>query len=317
MKGGGKDQVSLLELMERYPDEAAARRFFEDSIWPGGKRCCSRCGSLRTFRVSHPTMPYKCSDCRRYFSVRTGTVLESSNLPLRKWLVAIHLELEHPKGLSSPQVGKTIGVTQATSWHMGHRIREALAQEGKGERFDGPCEIDETFIGGKRKHMRVKPKGRGTVGKIPVVGLFDRATGRVSAEVVPDTTKSTLQRFVRARIKPDTTVVYTDELQSYDGLPRRESVNHSAGQYVDGEVHTNSIESFWAGVKRGFKGVHHRWSVKHLQRYIDEHVGRFNLRGLGTLAKMARLASLMAGTRLKYDDLVGKSPQAARARGGG
>ena len=130
MKGGGKDQVSLLELLERYPDEAAARKFFEDSIWPGGKRCCSRCGSLRTYRVSHRTMPFKRADCRRYFSARTGTVLESSNLPFRTWLIALHAELEHPKGLSSPQVAKTIGVTQSTAWHMGHRIRAALAQEG-------------------------------------------------------------------------------------------------------------------------------------------------------------------------------------------
>ncbi|MDE0260175.1 MAG: IS1595 family transposase [Gammaproteobacteria bacterium] len=321
MKGGSEDQISLLELMERYPDEAAARKFFEDSIWPSGKRCCSRCGSLRTFRVSHPTMPYKCTDCRRYFSIRTGTVLESSNLPLRKWLVAIHLELDHPKGLSSPQVAKSIGITQSTSWHLGHRIREALAQEGKGERFDGPVEVDETFVGGKKKNMskerREKYRGRGTIGKTPIAGMLDRATGRVSAEVVPDTTKDTLQRFVLERIKPGVTVVFTDELKAYIGLPNHKSVNHSAFEFVRGDVHTNSLESFWAGIKRSFKGVYHKWSRRHLQRYIDEHVGRFNLRGLGTIAKMERLASLMVGTRLKYDDLVGKSPQAARAPGAG
>jgi len=265
-------------------------------------------------------MPFKCTDCGKYFSIRTGTVLARSNLSLRKWLFAIYAELEHPKGLSSLQLAKTLDVADSTAWHLGHRIREALAQEGKSERFDGPVEVDEVYVGGKRKHMsrerRERYKGRGTVGKIPIVGAFDRATGRVSAEVVHDTTKETLQRFVRARIREGTTVVYTDELQSYTGLERHESVNHSAYEFVRGDVHTNNIESFWSTLKRSHKGVYHRWSRDHLQRYVHEFCARFNLRHLGSLAKMERVAYLMVGRQLRYTDLVGKNSQVARVRSG-
>ena len=316
MGGPSRDQqLSIFQLLERYPDEDSARKFFEDSIWPEGKRCCSHCGSTRTYRVSHPTMPYRCGEreCGKYFSCRTGTPMQASNLSLRTWLLAVFLELEHPKGISSCQLAKLLGVTQATAWHTGHRIRAALAQEGgRGERFDGPVEVDETFVGGKLKHMtkerREQYRGRGTVSKVPVCGLFDRATGRVSAEVVPNTSKATLQRFVFSRVKAGTTVVFTDELASYHGLPRHHAVTHSAGEYVrasdDGLVHTNSVESFWSTFKRSYKGVYHLWTPKHLSRYVAEFTGRFNLKNLGTQARMEQLARLMAGARLRYVDLV-------------
>lgn len=321
MGGTSRDQkTGLYRLMERYPTEAEARRFFEQAIWGSSGRCCGHCGSLRTYRVAHRSMPFKCSDCARYFSVRTGTVLARSNLSLRKWLFAIYAVVEHPKGTSSLQLAKLLDIAASTSWHMGHRVREALAQEGKSERFDGPVEVDEVYIGGRKRNWsqekRRRYKGRGTVGKIPIAGVFDRATGRVSAAVVPDTSKRTLQRFVRARIREGTTVVYTDELQSYTGLERHKSVNHSAYEFVRGDVHTNNIESFWSTLKRSHKGVYHRWSRDHLQRYVHEFCARFNLRHLGSLAKMERVAFLMAGRRLSYRDLVSKSPQVASAQGG-
>ncbi|MCY4594109.1 MAG: IS1595 family transposase [Bryobacterales bacterium] len=212
-------------------------------------------------------MPYWCRDCRSYFSVRTGTALERSKVPLRKWAIAIYLELTSLNSVSSMKLHRDIGVTQATAWFMLHRIRQAWFDTDDDGSFNGPVEVDETYFGGKRQNMsRSKRKaltGRGPVGKTAVVGAKDRATNQVSAKVVTSTDSETLQGFVKDNADPDATI-YTDEATAYESLPfDHETVKHSVGEYVKGQAHINRVESFWATLKRAHKGTFHKISPKH------------------------------------------------------
>ena len=244
--------LSLIEVMDLFPSEEAATKWFEGIVWGGG-RCCGKCGSLKTREANHKTMPYWCTDCRSYFSVRTGTPLAKSNVPLRKWAIAIYLCLTSLKSVSSMKLHRDLKVTQSTAWFMLHRIREAWAPKlGSGGEipFTGPVEVDEKYMGGKRKNMsnakrrELADTGRGAVGKTAVVGMRDRATNQVRAEVVDSTDKTTLQGFVVEHTSP-AAMVYTDEAAVYADLPRdHESVKHSVSEYVRGQAHTNGIESF-------------------------------------------------------------------------
>ena len=301
-----REGISLIELGEMFPDEAAAREWFEVHVWPNG-RYCPRCGSTRTHKASHKKCPYRCSDCRAYFSVKTGTALEASKVPLRKWVFAIYLEATSLKGVSSMKLHRDLHVTQRTAWFMLHRLREAWAVKGP-EVYSGPLEVDETFMGGKRANMskakRKELTGRGTVGKTIVAGAKDRATNRVSAAVVEGTDAGTLQGFLVSRAQPGATV-YTDEHSSYLGMAfEHDSVTHGAGEYVKGDVHTNGIESFWAMLKRAHKGTFHKISPKHMQRYVNEFAGRHNIRDADTIDQMRSMVAGMVGKRLLYRDLV-------------
>lgn len=300
-----REGISLLELAKIFPDESVARRWFEAMAWPHGREC-PHCGSDDTYEGTHRSMPYRCRSCWKQFSVRTGTVLAWSKVPLRKWAYAIYLDVTSLKGVSSMKLHRDLGVTQKTAWFMQQRLREAFGQLVPDDPMAGPVEVDEMYIGGleRNKHEAKELRaGRGPVGKTAVVGSRDRATGHVGAKVVPNTASGTLQGFVeerRVRNEP----VYTDGATANDGLSNRETVAHSVGEYVRGQAHTNGIESFWARLKRAHKGVFHRLSVKHLQRYVKEFAARHSIRDLDTAEQMARIAAAMAGGRLMYRDLV-------------
>ena len=293
--------ISLMELTTMFPDEDAAVVWFEQVRWADDRRC-PHCGSEATAETpNRKPMPYRCSGCKTYFSVRTGTVLQSSRLPLRKWAFAVYLVLTNLKSVSSMKLHRDLGVTQKTAWFMLHRIREAWVQD-TAVSFEGPVEVDETYVGGlernKHDHTRVHA-GRGPVGKTAVVGVKDRASGQVAARVVARVDGPTLRGFVAEHTAP-TAEVYTDDASAYKGLARHSTIRHSAGEYVDGDVHTNGVESCWSMLKRAHKGTFHKMSKKHLQRYVDEFVARANIREFGTRVQMESVVRSMVGRRLPY-----------------
>ena len=315
--------LSLIEVMDLFPTEEAATKWFEGIVWGRG-RCCGKCGSLKTREANHKTMPYWCTDCRSYFSVRTGTPLARSNVPLRKWAIAIYLCLTSLKSVSSMKLHRDLKVTQSTAWFMLHRIREAWAPKlggGGGIPFTGPVEVDEKYVGGKRKNMsntkrrELADTGRGAVGKTAVVGMRDRATNQVRAEVVESTDKPTLQGFVVEHTSP-AAMVYTDEASVYSDLPRdHETVKHSVSEYVRGQAHTNGIESFWAMLERAHKGTFHKMSPKHLDRYVKEFAGKKNFRESDTLDQMSATVVGLMGRELPYRKLIADNglPSGARS----
>ncbi len=291
--------LSLIDIMDMFPDEVSASKWFESIMWPAG-RCCGHCGSTETKPVPNAKpMPYWCKDCRSYFSVRTGTALQRSKVPLRKWAIAVYLELTSLKSVSSMKLHRDISVRQSTAWFMLHRIREAW-NTGPGQ-FAGPVEADETYFGGKRKNMsNAKRKelagtGRGAVGKTAVVGVKDRETKQVRAKVVENTDKPTLQGFVVEHTSPGATV-YTDEASAYEGLPfKHETVRHSVAEYVRDQAHTNGMESFWATLKRAHTGTFHKMSPKHLNRYVNEFAGKHNIRDADTIDQMQHVVAGLVG----------------------
>ncbi len=305
--------ITIMEFSEMVPDEAKAQSLLESWFWPNGRHC-PRCKSLRTVESRHANMPYWCTECRSYFSVRTGNLLEASKVPLRKWAWAIYLHLTSLKGVSSMKLHRDIGVSQPTAWFMLQRIRKAFDGDDEPP-FTGPVELDEAYFGGKRHNMsntkrkNLEGTGRGAVGKTAVVGAKDRKTGKVKAQVVDTPDRSTLQSFVDANVAFGATI-YTDGASAYHGVGNmfnnihHHSVNHTVGEYVRGMAHTNGVESFWAMLKRGYQGTYHRISPKHLHRYIAEFAGRHSIRALDTLDQMAALAQGMVGKRLKYRELV-------------
>ena len=301
--------ITLIDVVQQFDTEEKAEAWFIKQRWPNGV-LCPKCGSDKVSpRPTRKPQPFRCRACRKDFSVKTGTVMHSSKIPLYKWAIAYYLYMTNLKGVSSMKLHRDLGITQSCAWHMGHRIRESMATHDHRFGADGgEVEADETYVGGleKNKHESKKLKaGRGTVGKTPIVGLKDRETNQVKTEVVEKTDKKTLQGFVHQNTGADAQV-YTDEALAYKGLERKhEAVSHSAREYVRGMAHTNGIESHWALLKRGIDGIYHHISVKHLHRYAVEFAERHNHRPLDTAEQMNVLVTRSEGRRLRFVDLIG------------
>ena len=250
----------LMELTEMFPDNETAEAWFVAQRWSSGV-CCPECGSLDVQdRKTRKPQPYRCRDCRKDFSVKTGTLMHASNLGYRTWAFAIYMVVTNLKSVSSMKLHRDLKITQKTAWHLMHRIRENW--DDRSGSFAGPIEVDETYVGGKRRNMhnaqRKELTGRGSVGKTAVVGAKDRATNKVAAKVVTATDKETLQGFVKDWAATHATV-YTDDASAYDALPFDHAViKHSLSEYVKGDVHTNGIESLWSMLKRAHKGTFHK-----------------------------------------------------------
>ena len=304
-----REGLTIIQLMDMFPTEESATIWFESTIWPNGRHC-PKCGSVETKEVPNAKpMPYYCKGCRSYFSVRTNTPMARANVPLRKWAIAIYIVLTSLKSVSSMKLHRDLGVSQPTAWFMLHRIREAWGDDGD-EPFDGPVEVDETYMGGKRKNMsnakrrELKDTGRGPVGKTAVVGIKDRATNEARAEVVTATDAETLQEFVEENTEEDATV-FTDEAKAHSGLERdHETVKHSVSEYVRGLAHTNGMESLWSMLKRAHGGTFHKMSPKHLHRYVSEFAGKHNIRESNTLVQMRDTVVRLVGRNLFYRDLI-------------
>ncbi len=306
--------ISLVEFFNRFSDDLAAEAWVESVRWPNGP-VCYHCGSIRVSRVkSRKPMPFRCKDCRKHFSVKYGTIMQGSPLGVQTWILAVYLLTTGLKGTSSLKLRRDLGVTQKTAWFLAHRIRVAMDRDGG--LFAGPVEVDETFIGGREinKHADKRIKaGGGTVGKTAVFGAKDRATGKISAKVVPDVRAATLLDAVSEVAEPGA-VVYTDEWNGYARLRRRgydhEKVKHSVSQWVDGMAHTNGIESVWSLFKRGYHGTYHSMSKEHLGRYVSEFECRHNDRLSDTEHQMAEVVRHMEGRLLPYQQLIASGPHA-------
>jgi transposase-like protein len=302
-----KSTISTFELFTLIPDAETARLYLEARLWPNGVTCPTCTDRERI--TNRKGDFYRCNRCETTFTVRTGTIFERSHVPLHKWLYAMYLVVTARKGISSMQLAKEIGVTQKTAWFMLQRLREACS--GKMDKLSGLIEVDECFVGGKEanKHESKKLRmGRGSVGKTAVVGLRERG-GRTIAFPVENTDKEALQGAVLDNVEIGSKVM-TDEASGYQGMDglfySHATVNHGAGEYSRGGVHTNGIESVWALLKRGVYGTWHHISAKHVARYVNEVTFRLNAGNVAnhTLNRLDSFISAVDGQRLTYKRLT-------------
>lgn len=287
-------QMTVKELEARFSTEEACKDYLISCRWPSGV-CCPRCGVVDPYAL--PSRPYhwQCQHCAPdgyRFSVLVGTVFENTNKPLTLWFKVIHLMLVSKKGISALQIFRMLGIgSYKTAWSMCHRIRAGL-QEPEFHQLMGIVEVDETFVGGKAKNRHKDKRGggpgnsgpkagRGYTGKVVVAGAV-RRKGNVVTRVVANTSADVLRRFVRETVSRDVSLLCTDQGKGYRRLfeeyPQHAMVNHGAGEYVVGAIHTNTIEGFWSILKRGVMGTFHKVSAKYLPLYIAEFSFRYNNR---------------------------------------
>jgi len=307
---------TLMEAIKHYADADNALDEVADSRWAKGVTC-QHCQAekpmfLKTRRI------WKCSKCRKQFSVKTKTVFEDSPITLDKWLAATWMLANCKNGISSYELARDLGVTQKSAWFMLHRIRLAMQDENNGGKLSGEVEIDETFIGGKARNMHANVKernllsqGRGTENKEIVLGMIERG-GKVRTMHIPKRSKPVLQKQIRENVATDA-AIFTDELKSYQGLSefQHEVINHAV-EYVRGNVHTNTMENFWSLVKRGLHGTYISVEPFHLFRYLDEQGFRYNNRvnssgdDIGDFARFKLVLSHIVNRRITYKALIGK-----------
>ncbi|MGJ8665188.1 MAG: IS1595 family transposase [Patiriisocius sp.] len=296
-----QDFKSILELIQAFPDEQTCIDHLEEIRWNGNV--------ISPFDADSKVYDckgnkYKCKETGKYFNVKTNTIFDNTKLPLQKWFLAIWLVTGHKKGISSLQLGRDLDITQKSAWFMLGRIRQCFGIDAN-EQMEGEIEADETFVGGKNKNRHANKKTRGTSDdKTPVLGMVQRY-GKVVATVVKDTTTASLSREIIKNVKEGATL-YTDEYTSYKSLQRiydHQFVKHSKHEYVQGRIHTNTIEGFWSILKRGIFGVYHFTSKKHLQLYVDEFVFRYNSR-TNTEAGRFNLLLNNLENRVTYKQLI-------------
>jgi transposase-like protein len=294
---------------EYFHNEEAAYAFVEARVWPRGPVCPHCGGTERNSKMGGKSTrigAYKCYDCRKPFTVKIGTIFEASHIPLRLWLQAIFLMASSKKGVSSNQLHRTLGVTLKSAWFMSHRIREAMKSErgmlGGGGKI---VEVDETFFGNIKGRKRPH-KGGGGGHKHKIFSMLER-DGSIRSFHVPRVNAETLKPILMAQIAKDSHV-FTDSATQYKKaiqgeFDSHETVNHLIGEYARGNVHTNTVESFFGILKRGLVGTYQHVSERHLQRYVTEFDFRFSNRvslGVSDSERAERLLLGVKGKRLTY-----------------
>jgi transposase-like protein len=319
-------RLNIPALAVQIPDEAAAYELMENLRWDG-RPVCPHCGSVAKHYFLTPKNPegrktrtgsvsarrvWKCKDCRRQFSVLTGTIFHGSKVPLRTWLFVVVEMCASKNGLAAREVERKYAVSTKTAWFMTQRIREAMKRGGSEGLMSGVIQADEAYIGGtprfRHKGKRDSDRGRGT-DKTPVVSLLDTATGEVRSKVVPNVTGASLHAVMERELDMDATTLHTDGFVGYKWVApefaAHESVDHHDGEYVRGNVTTNHVEGFFSQLKRSIDGTFHHVSVEHLQRYLNEFDFRYTTREMSDAQRVRRLMGQTAGRRLAYRPLTG------------
>lgn len=292
-----------------FSDPDRALEFLVRFRWPDGKPTCPHCESKDNSFISTRRI-WKCKGCKKQFSAKSGTIMEDSPIGLDKWLPAIWMLCGCKNGISSYEIHRDLGVSQKTAWFMLHRIREAM-QDKTANKLGGEVEIDETFIGAKARNMHKSKRaekitGRGPDGKEIVFGMVERG-GKVIVDHVETRKKKELQSLIRERVEAGA-AIFSDELKSYEGLDsdyKHQVINHAV-EYVNGNVHTNTMENFWSLLKRGLHGTYISVEPFHLSRYIDEQAFRYNNRKATDVERFTSVMSQVAGRRLTLAKLTGK-----------
>ena len=277
--------MNIVHIFERFPTQRDCIAHLEQARWKG-EPSCPYCGSLNTASSSDKRQRHRCYDCKTSFSVTVGTIFHHTHLPLQKWFLAVMLMLNAKKGLSAMQLSRDLDVNKNTAWRVAMQIRKAMTQAGQRSLLTGIVEMDEAYVGGKprkgnkRDDDKPSTRGRGTK-KAPVLGAVERGGNVTAKAVAKDKMKGKHMRaFVRDRVDTKAARLITDEYKGYYGMQRvlpHDVIKH-AKWYVDGPIHTNTIEGFWALLKRGIFGQFHSVSRRHLQRYVDEFCYRYNMR---------------------------------------
>jgi transposase-like protein len=306
---------TLQEAIVYFSDLDNCQKFMIDLRWADGKVRCPNCGSEKVTHLQAARL-WKCygDHPKQKFSLKVGTIFEDSAISLDKWLTAAWLIVNCKNGISSYEIGRDLGVSQKSAWHMMHRIRFAL-HSGSFEKLSGHVEIDETFIGGKARNMHKSKRnrvitGRGGKDKTIALGMVERG-GDVRTFVVDGRKKKELQKQVREHVKAGS-AIFTDELLSYDGLEsdfEHQVINHAI-EYANGNVHTNTMENFWSLLKRGLHGTYISVEPFHLFRYLDEQAFRYNNRkGMNDFDRFKAAMSQIVGKRLTWNQLTGKEQE--------
>jgi transposase-like protein len=305
---------TLQDAMLHFSEPGNAIAYMVRLRWPDGAITCPSCGSDEvTWMPSRSLFQCKTRHPKRQFSVKVGTIFEDSALPLGKWLIVAWMLGNCRNGISSHEVARTVGITQKSAWFMLHRLREAAMDDSPSEKLYGEVECDETYVGGRAQNMHKgkraqKIKRPGVHDKTPVMGILERG-GTVRAMVVKNHKRPQLRAEIQKHVEPGS-VLYTDDLHSYRNIPGyfHYYIDH-ATQFVDGRIHTNSLENFWSLLKRSIKGTYIQVSPWHLQSYVAEQVHRFNTRKKLQFTEEKRFSMLLDGTtgkRLTYKDLISR-----------
>lgn len=296
---------SLFEFLQVFPNEQACVNHLEKLRWSNGVVSPFDSSSV-VYNRGDGT--YRCKNTGKNFNVRTKTLFHGSKISLQKWFLAIWLVTTHKKGITSIQLAKDLGVTQKTSWFVLQRIRECFFCENASV-LDGEVELDETFVGGKNKnrHFNKKVKnsqGRSFKDKTPVIGMLERG-GKLVCRVMTNTSYKQINRYVIKSVKRSATI-FSDEWHGYktiNKLYEHYVVDHGKGQYVDEDAYTNTIEGFWSILKRGIISIYNSVNRKHLQRYVNEFVYRYNTRKVSNSERF-NLLLCHAEYRITYKQLT-------------